>query len=46
MIDLHTHLLPGVDDGSRTLDTSVRVLERMSAEGVTMVACTLHLNAS
>ncbi len=46
MIDLHTHLLPGVDDGSRTLDTSVRVLERMSAEGVTMVACTPHLNAS
>jgi len=46
VIDLHTHLLPGVDDGSRTLETSVRVLERMAAEGVSAVACTPHLNAS
>lgn len=46
MIDLHTHLLPGVDDGSRTLDNSVRVLERFVAEGVHTVACTSHLNAS
>ncbi|MCC6931133.1 MAG: hypothetical protein IT359_19230 [Gemmatimonadaceae bacterium] len=46
MIDLHTHLLPGVDDGSRTLDNSVRVLERFVADGVHTVACTSHLNAS
>lgn len=46
MIDLHTHLLPAVDDGSRTMDTSVRVLARLAAEGVTVVACTPHLNAS
>lgn len=46
MIDLHTHLIPGVDDGSRTMDNSVRVLERMAAEGVQVVACTPHLNAT
>lgn len=46
MIDLHTHLLPGVDDGSRTLENSVRVLERFRAAGVTDVACTPHLDAS
>lgn len=46
MIDLHTHLLPGVDDGSRTMENSLRVLERMRAEGVTDVACTPHLDAS
>ena len=46
MIDLHTHLLPGVDDGSRTLDNSVRVLERFIVDGVHTVACTSHLNAS
>ncbi|MEO6444269.1 MAG: CpsB/CapC family capsule biosynthesis tyrosine phosphatase [Gemmatimonadaceae bacterium] len=46
MIDLHTHILPGVDDGSRSLDNSLRVLERLAAEGVTAVACTPHLDAS
>lgn len=46
MIDLHTHLLPGVDDGSRSLDASVGVLERFAAEGVQTVACTPHLDAS
>ncbi|MGQ0646736.1 MAG: CpsB/CapC family capsule biosynthesis tyrosine phosphatase [Gemmatimonadaceae bacterium] len=46
MIDLHTHLLPGVDDGSPTLENSVRVLERLRADGVTDVACTPHLDAS
>lgn len=46
MIDLHTHLLPGVDDGSRALDVSVRVLERFVEDGVTVVACTPHLAAS
>lgn len=46
MIDLHTHLLPAVDDGSRTLETSVRVLERLVLEGVREVACTPHLRAT
>ena len=46
MIDLHTHLLPGVDDGSRTLENSFRVLERFADDGVTEVACTPHLLAS
>ena len=46
MIDLHTHLLPGVDDGARTLDESVRVLERLARQGVTRVVCTPHLRAT
>lgn len=46
VIDLHTHLLPGVDDGSRTLENSLRVLERFAAEGVSAIACTPHLAAS
>lgn len=46
VIDLHTHLLPGVDDGSRAMEVSVQVLERFAREGVTTVACTPHLVAS
>ena len=46
MIDLHTHLLPGVDDGSPTAAHSATVLRRMHDEGVRTVACTPHLRAS
>lgn len=46
MIDIHSHLLPGVDDGSPSLDVSVPVLERFAADGVTVLVCTPHLNAS
>jgi protein-tyrosine phosphatase len=46
VIDIHTHLLPGVDDGSPSAAHSSVVLARMAAEGVTTVVCTPHLNAS
>ncbi len=42
MIDLHCHLLPGVDDGSRSVAQSVRVLEAMQQAGVTAVCLTPH----
>lgn len=42
MIDLHCHLLPGVDDGSRTVEQSVRVLQTMKEAGVTGVCLTPH----
>lgn len=46
MIDLHSHLLPGVDDGSRSLEQSVAVLREFAAVGVTDLAVTPHLRAS
>jgi protein-tyrosine phosphatase len=46
MIDVHSHLLPGVDDGSRSFETSVEVLRRFAAEGVECVVLTPHLNVS
>ena len=46
MIDVHTHLLPGVDDGSKSIEASVEVLRRFASEGVTTVVCTPHLEAS
>lgn len=46
MIDIHSHLLPGVDDGSPNVDVSCQVLERFAREGVARVVCTPHLVAS
>ena len=46
MIDLHTHLLPGVDDGADTPEAAVAVLRSWHADGVTAVCCTPHLLAS
>jgi protein-tyrosine phosphatase len=46
VIDLHSHLLPGVDDGSRSVEQSVRVLERFASQGVQGVCLTPHLAAS
>jgi len=46
VIDLHSHLLPGIDDGSRSLPQSVETLNRFVHAGVTTVATTPHLRAS
>lgn len=46
MIDIHTHLLPGVDDGSPNADHSSMVIARLHGEGVRGIVCTPHLNAS
>jgi protein-tyrosine phosphatase len=46
VIDIHTHLLPGVDDGSPNIDVTLQVLERFAHEGVERVVCTPHLRAS
>lgn len=46
MIDIHSHLLPGVDDGSPSIEASVPVLRRFEEEGVEMLVLTPHLNAS
>ncbi|MEO7456648.1 MAG: CpsB/CapC family capsule biosynthesis tyrosine phosphatase [Gemmatimonadaceae bacterium] len=46
MIDIHSHLLPGVDDGSKSVEQSIPVLERFAADGVECVVLTPHLTAS
>lgn len=46
MIDLHSHLLPGVDDGSRSVEQSRRVLASMAEAGVSEICLTPHLLAS
>jgi protein-tyrosine phosphatase len=42
-VDLHCHILPGLDDGSRSLAETVRFARRLDAEDVLDVACTPHI---
>ncbi len=46
MIDLHCHLLPGVDDGSRSLAQTAAVLNKLAELGVEGICLTPHLLAS
>lgn len=43
MIDLHCHILPGIDDGAPDLALSLAMARAFVADGVTAVACTPHI---
>lgn len=42
LTDLHTHILPGIDDGAQDLDTALQLLQAQKASGVERVALTPH----
>lgn len=44
--DFHSHLVPGVDDGSRTVDEAMHSIARMTGAGVGAIITTPHLTAS
>ena len=46
MIDFHSHILPGIDDGSRRPEESRRMLEALAGQDVDLVALTSHYYAS
>lgn len=41
--DIHCHILPGVDDGSPDLDTSVELVERMQQWGISRIIASPHI---
>jgi hypothetical protein len=43
MIDLHTHILPALDDGAATLAESIGMARAAAAEGITTVVATPHV---
>jgi protein-tyrosine phosphatase len=44
VIDLHAHILPGIDDGPPTLDASVAMASAAVVAGTRVVAATSHIN--
>lgn len=44
MIDIHSHFLPGVDDGARSVEEAVAMIEMAAADGTTHLVGTPHFN--
>ena len=45
MIDLHSHILPGLDDGSRTVEDARALARRAAEDGVKAIAATPHVRS-
>jgi len=43
-VDLHSHILPGVDDGAQTVEDAVYMARSAVAEGISYMLCTPHYN--
>ena len=46
IIDMHAHILPGIDDGSRDWDESRRMLEESYRQGIRYIVATPHYSRS
>jgi protein-tyrosine phosphatase len=44
-LDLHCHILPGIDDGAKTLDDSEALARKLVEIGVSRVVCSSHIQA-
>jgi protein-tyrosine phosphatase len=46
LIDIHSHILPGLDDGSQSMEETLAMLKMAAADGITGVVATPHVNNS
>lgn len=44
MVDIHHHILSGLDDGAKNFEISLEMARRAADEGITHVVCTPHAN--
>ncbi|MDA9471850.1 Manganese-dependent protein-tyrosine phosphatase [Enterococcus sp. 5H] len=44
IVDLHCHILPGIDDGAKTIDHSIDMAKMAVKQGITHILCTPHHN--
>lgn len=42
IIDIHSHILPGIDDGSKNLEESINIIHYLEKVGITDIICTSH----
>ncbi|NCB93989.1 MAG: histidinol-phosphatase [Clostridia bacterium] len=45
LFDFHTHILPGIDDGSRSVEESIAMLKELARQGASGIAATPHFYA-
>lgn len=44
MIDIHNHILPGLDDGAQTIEEALMLLNQAINDGITHLVCTPHIH--
>ncbi len=44
MIDIHTHILPKMDDGSQSIEQSIEMLKKMCEQGIETIVATPHFD--
>ena len=42
-VDLHSHLIPGIDDGAKDLDDSVTIIKELINQGFSKIITTPHI---
>ena len=44
MIDIHTHILPSIDDGPETVEESIEICKAAANDGIKKIVATPHSN--